>query len=92
VNATKPWRRIRKSAGIPEHFRIHDLRHTFASWGVSNGVDLYHVQALLGHSTPKMTQRYAHLAEEGIKASVNHISGSIQTAIETKNKFKETHD
>lgn len=91
VNATKPWRRVREAAGIPEHFRIHDLRHTFASWGVSNGVDLYHIQALLGHSTAQMTQRYSHLAESGIKASVNHISGSIQTAMETKNKTKETH-
>ncbi|MEW8441733.1 MAG: tyrosine-type recombinase/integrase [Candidatus Thiodiazotropha taylori] len=74
VNVAKPWKRIKSAAGLPDHFRIHDLRHTFASWGVSNGIDLYHIQALLGHSSSQMTQRYSHLAEDGIKASVKQIS------------------
>ncbi|MES9942732.1 MAG: tyrosine-type recombinase/integrase [Candidatus Thiodiazotropha sp. 6PLUC7] len=74
VNVAKPWKRIKEAASLPDHFRIHDLRHTFASWGVSNGIDLYHIQALLGHSSSQMTQRYSHLAEDGIKASVKHIS------------------
>jgi integrase len=74
VNVAKPWKRIKTAAGLPDHFRIHDLRHTFASWGVSNGIDLYHIQALLGHSSSQMTQRYSHLAEDGIKASVKQIS------------------
>ena len=42
--------------------RIHDLRHTFASHYVMNGGSLHDLQALLGHSSPVMTQRYAHLA------------------------------
>ncbi|MEW8119964.1 MAG: tyrosine-type recombinase/integrase, partial [Candidatus Thiodiazotropha sp.] len=46
----------------------------FASWSVSHGIDLYHIQALLGHSSSQMTQRYSHLAEDGIKASVKQIS------------------
>ncbi|MEW8089167.1 MAG: tyrosine-type recombinase/integrase, partial [Candidatus Thiodiazotropha endolucinida] len=70
----KPWKRIKAAANLPDHFRIHDLRHTFASWGVSHGIDLYHIQALLGHSSSQMTQRYSHLAEDGIKASVKQIS------------------
>jgi integrase len=74
VNVAKPWKRIKTAANLPEHFRIHDLRHTFASWGVSHGIDLYHIQALLGHSSSQMTQRYSHLAEDGIKASVKQIS------------------
>ncbi|MEW7975222.1 MAG: tyrosine-type recombinase/integrase [Candidatus Thiodiazotropha endolucinida] len=74
VNVAKPWKRIKAAANLPDHFRIHDLRHTFASWGVSNGIDLYHIQALLGHSSAQMTQRYSHLAEDGIKASVKQIS------------------
>lgn len=41
--------------------RIHDLRHTYASILINNGVTLYEVQELLGHSSPAMTQRYAHL-------------------------------
>lgn len=43
--------------------RIHDLRHTFASILINAGASLYEVQTLLGHSTPQMTQRYAHLSE-----------------------------
>jgi integrase len=74
VNVAKPWKRIKTAANLPNHFRIHDLRHTFASWGVSHGIDLYHIQALLGHSSSQMTQRYSHLAEDGIKASVKQIS------------------
>jgi integrase len=81
VNIAKPWERIKVTADLPKDFRPHDLRHTFASWGVSNGIDLYQIQQLLGHSTPQMTQRYAHLDEGGIKASVNHISEKMGEAV-----------
>ncbi|WP_234087405.1 site-specific integrase [Azonexus sp. R2A61] len=47
-------------AGV-EDFRVHDLRHTFASWLVSSGVPLPEVRDLLGHSSIKETERYAHL-------------------------------
>ena len=80
VNIAKPWKVIRAAAKLPEDFRIHDLRHTFASWGVSNGIDLYSIQTLLGHASSQMTQRYSHLAEEGIMASVKHISSKMAQA------------
>ena len=59
-------------AGI-EQFTPHDMRHTFASWLVMGGVSLYEVKDLLGHSTIKLTERYAHLAPENLKAAVNRL-------------------
>jgi integrase len=62
----------RKRAGI-EDFRVHDLRHTCAAWLVSAGVPLTAVRDLLGHTTVKMTERYAHLAPENVRAAVAMI-------------------
>ena len=66
---SKPLKRIREKAGIPKDFRpMHGLRHTFASDLASSGeVDLYTLQKLMGHKSPKMTQRYAHLRDETLK-------------------------
>jgi len=62
-------RRIQEKAGLPEGFRpLHGLRHTFASFLASSGeVDLYTLQRLLTHSSPQMTARYAHLADEAMQ-------------------------
>ena len=59
------WNSARTRAGLKD-LRMHDLRHSFASALVNNGRSLYEVQTLLGHSTSKMTQRYAHLSNENL--------------------------
>lgn len=71
-------RRVKKKAGLPEDFRpLHGLRHNFASTLASSGeVELYIIQKLLTHSSPQMTQRYAHLRDEAL--------------MEASNKFTET--
>jgi integrase len=56
------WNTARKEAGL-EDVRMHDLRHSFASFLVNAGRSLYEVQELLGHADIKTTSRYAHLAE-----------------------------
>lgn len=68
----KIWSRIKKAAKISKNFRFHDLRHTFASHLASSGeVDIYTLQKLLNHQTPKMTQRYAHLRDEALRRGSN---------------------
>jgi integrase len=52
---------------------FHTLRHTFASWLVQGGVDLYTVQHLLRHRSPQMTQRYAHLDPTRFRAQLEVI-------------------
>lgn len=64
------WRQILKRAGIKD-FRVHDLRHSFASFYLSQGVDLYTVSKLLGHKNIQTTTRYAHLELEHLKKATN---------------------
>lgn len=62
----------KKRAGIDD-FRIHDLRHTFASWLVSAGVPLTEVRDLLGHASVRETERYAHLAPNRLVQAVEQL-------------------
>lgn len=52
--------------GLPFHCFYHKLRHTFASQLVQNGADLYYVSKLMGHSSIKMTEKYAHLSQHNL--------------------------
>lgn len=68
-NITGAWRKLAERAGL-EDVTFHDLRHTFASKLVQKGIPLYTVQQLLGHSDPKLTARYSHLAADHLRDAV----------------------
>ena len=72
-----PFCRICRKAGITG-LRLHDLRHSFASFLVNNGVALYTVQGLLGHTHARTTQRYAHLAPKTMLDATEVISEVIR--------------
>lgn len=72
--ARKFWASIQKQAGLKD-VRIHDLRHTFASVLVNQGVPLETIGKLIGHSNIATTQRYSHLAKETLKNATELASG-----------------
>lgn len=74
------WNRIKKAAGISADFRFHGLRHSYASWLVSNGVDLAVVQKLMTHKHATTTQRYAHLMPGAVKDAAAK-SGKLFSAV-----------
>ena len=69
------WLPFRRRCALPD-VRVHDLRHSFASIGIMNGVSLARVGKLLGHALPETTARYAHLADTAIADAASRVSGS----------------
>jgi integrase len=60
------WRAVTKRAGL-DGVRLHDLRHTYASFGAGGGLGLPIIGRLLGHRVPATTARYAHLADDPLR-------------------------
>lgn len=73
------WSQICKAAGLTD-VRVHDLRHSYASYLVSNGVSLHVVGKLLGHSQAQTTQRYAHVAHQSLRDASNLFGNIFDTA------------
>lgn len=75
------WNTARKSCGLAD-VRMHDLRHSFASFLVNAGRTLFEVQKILGHTQIKTTQRYAHLSQDTLRDAANaanHAMGNMFT-------------
>ena len=88
-NVTEGFQSALKKSGI-KNFRFHDLRHTFASILVMAGVDISSVSELLGHTSIKMTQRYAHLSPAHLRKAVDIFENvTFLSQFEEKGKVED---
>jgi len=79
----RPWKLIAERAGLGD-VRIHDLRHTFASFGAGSGLGLPMIGKLLGHRQAATTQRYAHLDNDPLRRASGTIGSQIASAMGMK--------
>lgn len=80
VGLPKVWNTIRERADLKD-VRIHDLRHSFASFGAAGGDSLLMIGKLLGHRQSSTTARYAHLSDDPLQAAAERISRTISAAL-----------
>jgi integrase len=85
ADLNRPWRAIVRRAGLPG-LRIHDLRHTHASFGAGAGLGLPIIGKLLGHTQASTTQRYAHLDADPLRRASEQIAGQIAIAMGERSK------
>jgi len=78
---SRQWVKIRNAAGLP-CLRIHDLRHQFASLLVNEGVSLYIVKSLLGHSQISTTEKYSHLANDSLSSASGQVAKILSQTME----------
>jgi integrase len=76
----KAWERIRKQAKLPG-LRLHDLRHSFASFAIADGATLFMVGKVLGHKQSRTTEIYAHLADDPVRAVADRAANRIGDAM-----------
>ena len=79
VNFGVQWRVVLERAGVG-HWRMHDLRHGFASAAVSAGAPLYSVGKQLGHAKPQTTARYAHVADSARRDVVETVASLLRAS------------
>jgi integrase len=76
----KDWERVRARA-VLHGVRVHDLRHSFASFAVADGNSLYLIGKVLGHKQARTTEIYAHLADDPIRAVADRTAARIAAAM-----------
>ena len=85
VGINKIWARVRTAAALRD-VRLHDLRHSFASVAVGDGLSLPIIGALLGHKNAATTARYAHLASDPLRAANDAVGEKIAAALRIGSK------
>jgi integrase len=76
----RPWAAVSKRAGL-SGVRLHDLRHTYASFGVGGGLGLPIIGKLLGHAQSSTTARYAHLDNDPLRRATEKIGADLAAAM-----------
>ena len=76
----RPWKAVRKAAQL-DGVRVHDLRHSFASFGAGASLGLPIIGKLLGHSQAATTHRYAHLDADPLRRAADTIGNTIAAAM-----------
>lgn len=74
------WTELRARAGLRD-MRLHDLRHSFASVAIREGISLVQIGRLLGHALPETTERYAHLADDDVAQAAERVSSAIAAGL-----------
>ncbi|MEP5374317.1 MAG: tyrosine-type recombinase/integrase [Hyphomicrobiales bacterium] len=85
----RAWDTARETAGLSD-VRMHDLRHSFASFLINSGRSLYEVQKLLGHTQVKTTQRYAHLSQETLLEAADAGTASLSSILNPDGQIGHT--
>jgi integrase len=83
----KPWAAICKRASIAG-LRVHDLRHSYASFLASEGIGLHVIGSLLGHTQPATSHRYAHLLDHSLREAANKVGSLLSGVVAKRPKAK----
>jgi integrase len=84
------WDRIRREADLPD-LRLHDLRHSFASFAAEAGASLQLIGKALGHTQIKTTERYAHLRDDPLQAMVDLVGERFENMVKKKVEIPRTN-
>jgi integrase len=96
ISISDTFERVVESIGLNEgitdkrlKLTFHGLRHSCASFLVQSGVPLYTVSAILGHTTLRMTERYAHLAPDNLSAALSQVEAAMKPTSKLRKEIKK---